>query len=200
MGFSDCVLARRSPACSESDMAGLESLRRPSLSSFQEPDLKTESTRCFSPDILRVFSDDQDVNMRTTPSEDFMPEHDASSFFPQFSRLPIELRYQIWEAALPEPTIVPRTWNTPFGYNLHRKVPEVLQACSESRRLLIAPAETMQGAPSLKYQLVRRRDRRDEGVYLNWRTDSIWIYRGCEWAFICCMSMTNTLFRRYQRY
>ncbi|KAJ4422036.1 hypothetical protein N0V82_003332 [Gnomoniopsis sp. IMI 355080] len=148
------------------------------MGNLQEPGSKIETTRCFSPDILHVFNDDQDANMRTMLVEDLTDQHSAPSSFPQFSRLPIELRYLIWEAALPEPTIVPRTWNSPFGYNLHRKVPEVLQACSESRRLLIASAETAQGAPTPKYQLVQRRDRRDEGVYLNWRTDSIWIYRG----------------------
>lgn len=165
-------------------MAGLLSLRRPSTANIQEADLKTESTRCFNPDILHVFSDDQDTNIRSILSDDLLPQQNAPSCFPQFSRLPIELRYLIWEAALPEPTIVPRTWDSTCGYNLHRKVPEVLQVCSESRRLLIASAESIQGPQTPKYELVQRRDQRNEGVFLNWWTDSIWIYRGCKFASI----------------
>lgn len=165
-------------------MTGIASLRRPSTDDFSEPELKTETVRYFSPDILHLFTDDQDANTHTPAispkTRATATPLDAPPAFPQFPRLPAELRYLIWEAAMPEPTITPRTWNSICGYKLQRKVPAVLQACHESRRLLIASAETMQGTPSLKYQLVQRRGRRDEGVYLNWRTDSIWIYRGCK--------------------
>lgn len=164
-------------------MTEISSLRRPSTASIQEADLKTES-RCFNPDILHVFSDEKDAHIRSVLSEDLLPSHNILSSFPQFSRLPIELRYLIWEAALPEPTIIPRTWNSICGYNLHRKVPEVLQVCSESRRLLIASAECIQGPQTPKYELVQRRDQRNEGVFLNWWTDSIWIYRGCKLALL----------------
>lgn len=163
-------------------MNELAYLRRASADNFQEPDLKIENTRYFSPDILHVFRDGQDANTQpnSTITLASMPHHDIPSAFPQFQRLPRELRYLIWEAAVPEPTIIPRTWNSTCGYKLQRKVPAVLQACYESRRLLITSAESVRKAPTSRYQLVQRRDQRDEGVYLNWRTDSIWIYRGCE--------------------
>lgn len=144
-----------------------------------------EVTECFSPDILHVFRDEQDSSQPSILSS--RPRSPASlsspSSFPQFQRLPPELRCLIWEAALPEPTVVPRTWNNAkFRYNLQRKVPPVMQACAESRGLLIAPSEETWVSAVPKYQLVQTRGRNDEGVYMDFKTDAIWVYRGCKSA------------------
>lgn len=152
---------------------------------FPEAEVKIQVNEYFSPDILHVFRDEQDSSLTSllsgnphalTPSPSPSP-----SSFPHFQHLPPELRSLIWEAAVPEPTVVPRTWNNgKFGYNLQRKVPSVLQACAESRELLIARSGVRRGSAAPKYQLVQRRGRDDEGVYMNFATESIWIYRGCK--------------------
>lgn len=168
-------------------MATLAPQRGRRLSDFQEPDMKTDVNKQFSPDILRVFMDDRDSDVRPIFSQaavDKAPAPVSLSSFPQFQFLPPELRCMVWEAALPEPTIVPRTWNNKqFRYILQRKVPSVLQACSESRRLLVAKCQVSPVSVAPKLQLVQPRGPGDEGVYMNWRSDSVWIYRGCE----CCL-------------
>lgn len=157
-------------------MTGLATLRCPGeFSSAGFADSRSDTSEYFSPDILHVFQDDQDPISRAN-----MAHQDHPSSFTHFSRLPIEVRYLIWEAAVPDPATVPRTWNSPFGYSLRRKVPAVLHACPESRRLLTAPAKGSYAASCPKYQLVQRPGRYDEGVYLNWRAESIWIHRGCK--------------------
>lgn len=164
------------------EMPGTPNLRRPSTGEFQEHDSITEVSEDSSPDILQVFQDDQSATNSAMQLDSLSnkPHQEVGSSFPQFPRLPLELRYLVWEAAIPEPAIVPRSWNSTFGYTLQRSVPSVLQACSESRRLLIAPARSSHAASSPKYQLVQRHGRNDEGVYLNWRAESMWIYRGCK--------------------
>lgn len=145
--------------------------------------MKTDMSEYFSPDILRVFMDDRDSDVQPILSGTVIDTAltKPPSRFPQFQFLPPELRWMIWEAALPEPTVVPRTWsNSQFRYVLQRKVPSVLQACSEARRLLIARCQTSTLSLAPRLQLVQPRKRVDEGVYMNWRTDSLWIYRGCK--------------------
>ncbi|ROW08623.1 hypothetical protein VPNG_06240 [Cytospora leucostoma] len=140
-----------------------------------------EATECFSPDILHVFKDAHDSSqLSILSSKSRGPDSLSSpSSFPQFQHLPPELRCLVWEAALPEPTVVPRTWNNgKFRYNLQRKVPPVLQACAESRGLLIAPSEEFWVSAAPKYQLVQTRGRDDEGVYMDFKRDAIWVYRG----------------------
>lgn len=155
-----------------------------------DPVHKIEASECFNPDILHVFMDDEETAnpasiLNHSPCD--RPPVPASTF-PQFPHLPAELRYLIWEAAVPEPTVVPRTWSYgDFRYTLKRKVPAVLQACSEARRLLVGSPAVAPGVNCRsqvpKYRLVQRRGREDEGVYVDWRVDSIWIYRGCERPF-----------------
>lgn len=148
------------------------------ISDVPEGEMKAGVTECFSPDILHVFRDEQQDGNRAPPP--------FPSTFPQFRDLPPELRFLVWEAALPDPTVVPRTWNNAkFRYNLQRRVPPVLQACAESRELLIAkPGARVGGGgggdltAAPKYQLVQTRGRDDEGVYMNFDRESIWIYRG----------------------
>lgn len=180
-------------------MATLPLPRGRRFSDFPEPATKTDVSEYFSPDILRVFMDDRDGDVppvffsSSRPSRAAVVHDDAaatptgisttpSSSFPQFRFLPPELRWMIWEAALPEPTVVPRTWNNrQFRYILQRKVPSVLQACSEARGLLVAKCQTTLPSTSApRLQLVKPRGRADEGMYMNWRTDSVWIYRGCK--------------------
>ncbi|KAJ0125302.1 hypothetical protein J7T55_006647 [Diaporthe amygdali] len=152
-------------------------------SSLTEPEVKESVDEYMSPDILHVFREDRAETPATPLTGKTSSDSVASGSllsFPQFQRLPVELRYLIWEAAVPEPTVVPRTWNnSKFRYNLQRNVPAVLQACTESRGLLVAQpgtAETVTAAP--KYELVQTRGREDEGVYMDFEKDSIWIYRG----------------------
>ncbi|ROW06965.1 hypothetical protein VMCG_04204 [Cytospora schulzeri] len=165
---------------------------------FPEAEMKAQVTECFSPDILHVFRDeqqDEDNNDNNNPPSPSVLSRSpcgqatariSPSSFPQFRNLPPELRFLIWEeAALPEPTVVvPRTWNNAkFRYNLQRKVPPVLQACAESRGLLVAqPGPRGGGSAAHKYQLVQTRGRDDEGVYMNFDRESIWIYRGSGYA------------------
>ncbi|KUI62792.1 hypothetical protein VP1G_09906 [Cytospora mali] len=147
---------------------------------FPEAEMKAQVTECFSPDILHVFRDEQDGSLPSILSSLHGPASPSPpSSFPQFQSLPPELRCLIWEAALPEPTVVPRTWNNgKFRYILQRTVPPVLQACAESRGLLIAQSGAREASAAPKYQLVQPRGRNDEGVYMNFATESIWIYRG----------------------
>lgn len=150
-------------------------------SSISEADIKASVDEYISPGILQIFRDDKtEVPAKTNNSA---PSEEILSQFPQFQRLPLEIRYLIWEAAVPESTVVPRTWNnSKFRYNLQRNVPAVLQACVESRSLLVAQtgaaARTANSSP--KYELVQTKGREDEGVYMNLDKDSIWVYRGCE--------------------
>ncbi|KKY31003.1 hypothetical protein UCDDA912_g09044 [Diaporthe ampelina] len=119
-----------------------------------------------SPDILHILREDR---AEAAPAGGTPPR------FPQFRRLPVEIRHLVWEAAVPGPAVVPRTWdNSRFRYSLQGAVPAVLQACAESRGLLVARAT--RAAP--KYELVQTRGREDEGVYMDFDRDSIWVYRG----------------------
>lgn len=164
-----------------SNMTGPLDLEISSTGKLQEFDRGTEGED-FIPDILHVFQDEQDLSTtarHSNPSAK-MKQQNRPSSFPHFSRLPVELRYLVWEAAVPDPAVIPRTWNSILGYNLQRKVPSVLHACSEARRLLIAPSKGSSAALSPKYHLVRHHGRSNEGVYVNWRAESIWIYRGCK--------------------
>lgn len=150
-------------------------------SSISEADIKASVDEYISPDILQIFRDDKtEVPAKTNNSA---ASDEILSQFPQFQRLPLEIRYLIWEAAVPESTVVPRTWNnSKFRYNLQRNVPAVLQACAESRGLLVAQpgAAARTASASPKYELVQTKGREDEGVYMNFDKDSIWVYRGCE--------------------
>lgn len=162
-------------------MADLVSPRCRNAGDFTEPETKIETSEYFNPDILYVLMGDAGNETPSLFSKSLAqtsPRASPSSF-PQFQHLPTELRYLIWEAAVPEPTVVPRTWGK-FRYNLQRKVPAVLQACSESRRHLISKSERSPRSMTPKYQLVQTRGREDESVYMDWQADSIWIYRGCE--------------------
>lgn len=157
---------------------------------FPEAEMKAQVTECFSPDILHVFRDEQNDSSSSSSSPPSILSREplglafpsSPTSFLQFKNLLPELRCLIWEAASPEPTVVPRTWNNgKFRYNLQRKVSPVLQACAESRGLLIAqPGAGNGSAAAPKYQLVQTRGRDDEGVYMDFGCESIWIYRGCE--------------------
>lgn len=157
-------------------------------SSISEAEIKATADEYISPDILHIFGEDKaeapsnPLTSRASTPAPSSSEEEAPSRFPQFQRLPVEIRYLIWEAAGPEPTVVPRTWNNAkFRYNLQRSVPAVLQACAESRGLLAAqPGAVRAPGAGPKYELVRTRGREDEGVYMDFDRDSIWVYRGCE--------------------
>lgn len=172
-------------------------------SSISEAEIKASIDEYISPDILHIFRDDKTEvpaspltpkTQSSSPSEELLPQ------FPQFQRLPLEIRYLIWEAAVPESTVVPRTWNnSKFRYNLQRSVPAVLQACAESRGLLVAQSQDGRAASaSPKYELIQTRGREDEGVYMNFDKDSIWVYRGCEY-FLCISSSRNCFFADFAR-
>lgn len=142
---------------------------------------KIETSEYFNPDILHVLMDDAGNDTPSIFPKSLGKTHPrgSPSSFPQFQYLPTELRCLIWGAAVPEATVVPRTWGK-FKYNLQRNVPAVLQVCSESRRHLISQSERSRRSTTPKYQLVRTCRGGDESVYINWQADSIWIYRGCE--------------------
>lgn len=158
-------------------------------SSISEVDIKASVDEYISPDILHIFREDRaeaPARPLTAKTNSSIPSEETLSQFPQFQRLPLEIRYLIWEAAVPESTVVPRTWNNAkFRYNLQRSVPAVLQACAESRSLLVPQPGSRTGGIAPKYELVQTRGREDEGVYMNFDKDSIWIYRGCE--LISCL-------------
>lgn len=154
-------------------------------SSISEADIKSSVDEYISPDILHIFREDRaeaPANPLIAKATSSVPSEEILSQFPQFQRLPLEIRYLIWEAAVPEATVVPRTWNNAkFRYNLQRSLPAVLQACPESRSLLVAqPGLVRTEGASPKYELVQTRGREDEGVYMDFDKDSIWVYRGCE--------------------
>lgn len=179
-------------------MASAQASRCQRASSISESEIKPSVDEYISPDILHIFREDRAEAPvgPLTPSlkasnNSARPEEKDSSQFPQFQRLPPEIRYLVWEAAVPEATVVPRTWNNAkFRYNLQRGVPAVLQACAESRALLVAQQPGAGRAASgggggggvapPKYELVRTPGREDEGVYMDFDRDSIWVYRGCE--------------------
>lgn len=167
-------------------MTELATLQCFSTVEVQEPESIDATSEGFSPDILHVFQDEQNPSTTAMHPNSLteVAHQNRHSSFPHFARLPVELRYLVWEAAVPDPAVIPRTWHSVFGYNLQRKVPSVLQVCSEARRLLIAPSKGSYAASSPKYQLVRHHGRSDGGVYLNWRAESMWIYRGCEKSFV----------------
>lgn len=155
-------------------------------SSISEADIKASVDEYISPDILHIFREDRaeaPASPLTAKTNSSIPSEEISSQFPQFQRLPLEIRYLIWEAAVPESTVVPRTWNNAkFRYNLQRSAPAVLQACAESRGLLVAQQGSARtGGVAPKYEVVQTRGREDEGVYMNFDKDSIWVYRGCEY-------------------
>lgn len=179
----------QAPRCRRtSSLSEAEAEAKDSADEYMGPD---------SPDILHVFREDKAETsagpLTARVSNSPVASENSPSSFPQFRRLPVELRYLIWEAAVPEPTVVPRTWNNSnFRYNLQRSVPAVLQACAESRGLLVpqpgagrrVAATTTTTAAVPKYELVQTRGREDEGVYMDFDKDSIWVYRGCEYC--CC--------------
>lgn len=168
-------------------MASTQASQCRRASSISEADIKASTDEYISPDILHIFREDNKAEAPASPltsktasssGPSSSEEELLSSRFPQFQRLPVEIRYLIWEAAVPEPTVVPRTWNNAkFRYNLQRSVPAVLQVCAESRGLLVAQPGA---ARTAKYELVQTRGREDEGVYMDFDKDSIWVYRGCE--------------------
>lgn len=173
-------------------MANTQATRCQRASSISEPETKPSNDEYISPDIIHIFREDKAEApagplTKPSPKAKVPPtrssKDEESCRFPQFQRLPPEIRFLIWEAAVPEPTVVPRTWNNAkFRYNLRRGVPAVLQACAESRALLVAQEPgAASGGVAPKYELVRMPGREDEGVYMNFERDSIWIYRGCEY-------------------
>lgn len=173
-------------------MDSTQAVRCQRASSISESEIKPTVDEYISPDILHIFREDKaeapagPLTLFSKPSSPAGPEKEKLSQFSQFQHLPPEIRYLIWEAAVPEPTVVPRTWNNAkFRYNLQRSVPAVLQACAESRALLVtdpsgAARAASDGTPNLKYKVVRTPGRDDEGVYMDFERDSIWVYRGCE--------------------
>lgn len=165
------------------NMTGPKPVRRcRNVDCTSENKLKAETAEYFYPDVLHIFLNEEDSTaasmLSNTPK--IMAPHASEASFPKFRELPAEIRYLIWEAAAPEPKIVPRTWNASFGYRLRREVPAVLHACAESRRLLVARTGMARMSTSPRYQLVRMSGYQDGFIYLDWRADSIWICRGCE--------------------
>lgn len=173
-------------------MTNTQAIRCQRASSIPGPETKPSVDEYISPDIIHIFREEKveaPAGPLTPPAKARAPtrskeeeEEETLCQFPQFQCLPPEIRYLIWEAAVPEPTVVPRTWNNArFSYNLRRGAPAVLQACAESRALLVArqpgppPAG---GGVAPKYKVVRMPGRVDEGVYMDLERDSIWIYRG----------------------
>jgi hypothetical protein len=165
-------------------------------SQWPETETKANIEEYISPDILLIFREDKaeapagPLAQSTEASGPARPEkQEELSRFPQFQRLPPEIRYLIWEAAVPEPTAVPRTWNNAkFRYNLQRGVPAVLQACAESRALLLAQSPAAASGVGPKYQLVRTPGREDEGAYMDFDRDAVWVYRGCEFCCFCLLA------------
>lgn len=107
----------------------------------------------------------------------------SPSEFHLFPFLPPELRFLIWEYALPKGVRVSRVWNnSKLRYNLRRPVPTVLHACRETRDWFIRRtiSRPMSYSSSSNYQLIRLRGREGGGVYINWANDDIHIVRGCE--------------------
>ncbi|KAH7418707.1 hypothetical protein BKA64DRAFT_655026 [Cadophora sp. MPI-SDFR-AT-0126] len=77
----------------------------------------------------------------------------TSPTFPQFPRLPKELRLGIWTLALPGPCTIEQVWNhAKVKWEFVRGIPAVLQACSESRTEFLRN-DNVQGV-SVVYQCI----------------------------------------------
>lgn len=145
---------------------------------FPDPEYKVEAPGYSDPDIMHVLMDDAESGkLPNICPNDNMAAVSAPMFL-QFSYLPAELRRLIWQAAAPEPAVL--SWD--YSYPLRRKVPAVLQACSEARNLLLntAASERERRSEAPTYRRLQPRGRDDEGVYVDWQVDSLWIYRGCK--------------------
>lgn len=114
--------------------------------------------------------------------EEFSPSHPSRipQQFSNFSKLPAELRLQIWQMALPGSTRVRREWNnSKFRFELRRTPPAVLQACIESRMAFKSTKVPSQGSGS-GYELVHITTEPDDpGIFVDWEKDALLIHRGC---------------------
>ena len=103
--------------------------------------------------------------------------HDSTVDIQEFSlflSLPRELRLRIWALALPSYSLIRRVWNNDkFSHALQRRVPPVLQACSESRYELIGTFS------ALRFHQLQQREHERGYIYVNWKTDEVYIPRGC---------------------
>ncbi|EXF85357.1 hypothetical protein CFIO01_02571 [Colletotrichum fioriniae PJ7] len=102
--------------------------------------------------------------------------------FHLFKDLPPEIRTKIWRLAAPKPAVVERISNsTTLAYGLHRSVPALLQVCQESRAEMLYDPENPRGLRDEQFEMMhlsRGHQAQDKGVYMNYRHDTLLIYRG----------------------
>ncbi|KAK7438139.1 hypothetical protein CaCOL14_011897 [Colletotrichum acutatum] len=102
--------------------------------------------------------------------------------FHLFKDLPPEIRTKIWRLAAPKPTVVERISNsTTLAYGLHRPVPALLQVCQESRAELLYDPQDPHGLRDEQFEMMhlsRGHQAQGKGVYMNYRHDTLFIYRG----------------------
>ncbi|KAK0376581.1 hypothetical protein CLIM01_06060 [Colletotrichum limetticola] len=102
--------------------------------------------------------------------------------FHLFKDLPPEIRTKIWRLAAPKPAVVERISNsTTLAYELHRPVPALLQVCQESRAEMLYDPENPRGLRDEQFEMLhlsRGHQAQGKGVYMNYRHDTLFIYRG----------------------
>ncbi|KAK1491841.1 hypothetical protein CTAM01_10164 [Colletotrichum tamarilloi] len=102
--------------------------------------------------------------------------------FHLFKDLPPEIRTKIWRLAAPKPAVVERISNsTTLAYGLHRPVPALLQVCQESRAEMLYDPENPRGLRDEQFEMLhlsRGHQAQGKGVYMNYRHDTLLIYRG----------------------
>ncbi|KXH33319.1 hypothetical protein CSIM01_03233 [Colletotrichum simmondsii] len=102
--------------------------------------------------------------------------------FHLFKHLPPEIRTKIWRLAAPKPAVVERVSNsTTLAYGLHRPVPALLQVCQESRAEMLYDPENPRGLRDEQFEMLhlsRGHQAQGKGVYMNYRHDTLLIYRG----------------------
>ncbi|OHE92085.1 hypothetical protein CORC01_12600 [Colletotrichum orchidophilum] len=102
--------------------------------------------------------------------------------FHLFGSLSPELRTKIWRLAAPKPAVIERSPNnTTMSYGLRRRVPALLHVCRESRAELLYESKDRRGSRDEQYEMLylsRGLQAQGHGVYMNYRNDTLFMYRG----------------------
>ena len=151
-----------------------------SASKLEESEPSPIFTTPNQPDAMVSVFQDLDPSVFDGDLDHCRPSPIAQQF-PSFSKLPAELRLQIWQMALPESTQIRREWNNrEFQFTLRRTPPAIIQACIESRRAFIASKPSEENSAS-KYELVHiNKEHKNPGIFIDWKKDALLIHRGCK--------------------
>ncbi|KAL2877210.1 hypothetical protein SGCOL_007606 [Colletotrichum sp. CLE4] len=102
--------------------------------------------------------------------------------FHLFKDLPTEIRLKVWRLAAPKPAVAERMPNNlTMSYGLQRPVPALLQVCQESRTEMLYDPENPRGLRDDQYEMMYLSPghrAQGKGVYMNYRDDTLFMYRG----------------------